>query len=251
MSSQKKNINGLITVRSSSSRLPGKCFLPFGEESVLSHIIKRSIEYNIRPIICTSYDKSDDDIEELAIKMKVDFYRGPLKNKLKRWSDCAKKFNLKTFHTIDADDPFFDGNKIFRSMQLLDNGNYDGISPTKSSSAGAASVGFSLSSELVNKASLNTADDLDTEMMWYFLEKVPNIKMIELQEDDEDKDLKMRLTLDYIEDYHLLQFIQRELGNMASRQDINQLFLSNPDLHKLNWFRNIEWKESQLAKQIK
>tara|TARA_B100000780_G_scaffold261631_1_gene214205 strand:- start:33257 stop:34000 length:744 start_codon:yes stop_codon:yes gene_type:complete len=246
---QNNPINGLITVRKSSSRLPGKCFLPFGHESILSHIVKRAVKYNIRPIICTSYDESDNDIEKLAKNMNVDFYRGPLENKLKRWSECAKKYNLKNFHTIDADDPFFDGALVLKSMQLLDKGNYDVISPTKSSSAGAASVGYSLSSEIVHKASNKTSDELDTEMMWYFLERVQDIKMIEL-EDEEDKNLKMRLTLDYIEDYHLLQFIQRELGSMASRKDINQLFLSNPDLHKLNWFRNIEWKESQLAKKI-
>ena len=58
-----KNTNpiGFITVRASSSRLPEKCFLPFGiNESVLSHVIKRSIFYKIEPIVCTSNHKSDD-----------------------------------------------------------------------------------------------------------------------------------------------------------------------------------------------
>lgn len=244
-----REFSGLITVRSASSRLPEKCFLPFGNETVLSHVVKRSLNFGIRPIICTSYDKSDDRIEDFAKKMKVDFYRGPVENKLKRWSECAREFDLKEFHTIDADDPFFDGDQMLKSMQLLDKGHYDVISPTKSSSAGAASVGYSLSSEIIHKACANTPDHLDTEMMWYFLEKIPNIKIMELEDEGNNK-LKMRLTLDYIEDYHLLLFIERELGNMASREEINKLFISNPDIYKINWFRNEEWKKAQLDKKI-
>ena len=80
-----KNLNpiGFITVRSSSSRLPNKCFLPFGDnETVLSHVIKRSIFYNIEPIVCTSIHKSDDSIELLANDLGVKVFRGSLNNKL-------------------------------------------------------------------------------------------------------------------------------------------------------------------------
>ena len=113
-------IPGFITVRSSSSRLPLKCFLPFGKDSnVLEHIIRRAKHYNIDPIICTSTDPSDDLIEKLAIKEKVKFFRGSLNNKLQRWADCAKHFNLDAFHSVDADDPFFDGNEMRRSYEML------------------------------------------------------------------------------------------------------------------------------------
>ncbi len=57
-----------------------------------------------------------------------------------------------------------------------------------------------------------------------------------------------RLTLDYEEDYWLLESVRRMSGNLATRQEINKLFLSNPDLYKINWFRNQEWRENQLIK---
>ena len=41
--------NAIITVRSESSRLPRKCFLPFGKMSVIEHIIKRTKHYNLEP----------------------------------------------------------------------------------------------------------------------------------------------------------------------------------------------------------
>ena len=84
-------------------------------------------------------------------------------------------------------------------------------------------------------------------MMWYFLERVKGIRMHEMK-DTTTINQSLRLTLDFEEDYWLLSFIQRLLGTYASREDINNLFSSNPDLAKINLFRNNEWKNAQLLK---
>ena len=81
-------ISAFITVRSLSTRLPEKCFLPFGKVSVLEHVIQRSIHYDLNPIVCTTIEASDDAIVDLAKKCNVEFYRGPVENKLLRWSQC-------------------------------------------------------------------------------------------------------------------------------------------------------------------
>ena len=240
---------GFITVRTSSTRLPNKCLLPLGDETVISHVVKRAVSYGIEPIVCTSTDKSDDILEEISKELGVKCFRGSLVNKLKRWLDCAEHFNVNLFHTIDADDPFFDGSEMIESLNLLKSGNCDVVCPTKSSSAGAASVGYSLTREVIKKALINLEDDTDTEMMWFYLEKLDGVRMAILAE----RRLQMsgiRLTLDYEEDYWLLASIARILGNSASRDAVNQLFLNNPDLAKVNFFRNEEWKEAQLSKNI-
>ena len=244
-----KSIPGLITVRTSSSRLPNKCLLPFGDGNVLEHIIRRTKHYEIDPIVCTSTDESDNVIEEIAKKEGVKFFRGELRNKLKRWSDCASFFDLKAFHTVDADDPFFDGEEIKRSMELLQSGSYDMVSPTPFSSSGGASVGYSLTADIVRRTSDEIPVDTDTEMMWYYVEKMPNLRMQVLGE-KESLSFKARLTLDYEEDYWMLESVRRILGNLTSRQSINTLFIENPDFHKINWFRNEEWKDGQLSKRI-
>ena len=111
-------IPAFITVRSSSSRLPEKCFLPFGEGSVLEHIIKRVRHYDLDPIICTTTEVTDDAIIELAKECNVKFFRGPVANKLLRWSQCCEHFDLESFHSVDADDPFFCGDEVKRSHNL-------------------------------------------------------------------------------------------------------------------------------------
>ena len=118
------SIFGLITVRTTSTRLPKKCLLPFGESTVLHHIIRRAVWYGLEPIVCTSTDPGDNVIEQIATEEKAKCFRGALQNKLKRWADCANLFGLDSFHTIDADDPFFDGEFSHKSFKVL-NKPYD------------------------------------------------------------------------------------------------------------------------------
>ncbi|MBF0205432.1 MAG: hypothetical protein HQK53_00950, partial [Oligoflexia bacterium] len=124
-------IFGFITVRSTSTRLPGKCFLPFGEVNVLTHVIRRTRHFNIKPIVCTSVDPADDKIAQIAKNESVQIYRGPLNNKLRRWANCALQFNIKSFHTIDADDPFFDGEEIKKSIYILNTESLDMVYPSE------------------------------------------------------------------------------------------------------------------------
>ena len=249
MNNDENSIVGFITVRTTSTRLPKKCLLPFGESTVLNHIIRRAISYNIEPIVCTSTSKEDDVIEEIANKEGVRCYRGSLDNKLQRWLYCAMHFNIDIFHTIDADDPFFDGDEMKSSMKILQEDGLDMVSPTESSSAGGASVGYSLTTDVVKRACNGLDKDTDTEMMWYYIAEVSNLRIKVLPETRVDIS-NMRLTLDYKEDYWLLESVRRILGNLTNRDKVNQLFVSNPEMYKINWFRNEEWKAGQQAKKI-
>jgi len=236
--------SGLITVRTSSSRLPKKCLLPFGENNVLTHIINRTKFYNIEPIICTSIDESDDVIESIAKTENVKYFRGDLINKLKRWSDCVNHFKIEQFHTIDADDPFFDGIEMEQSMNLLKQEKADVITTTKTSASGAASVGYSFSSKFINQASSLFPGNIDTEMVWNFLDKVEGVKKITLPE-TKNQNLKMRLTLDYEEDYWLLSSLNRILGRNITRDKVEDFFKKNPEFYLINWFRGDDYLENQ------
>ncbi len=242
-------IPGFVTVRTTSTRLPAKCLLPFGNGNVLEHVIRRARAFGIDPIICTSVDTSDDVIQEIAIKENAKIFRGSLRNKLRRWLDCAEYFKLRAFHTVDADDPFFDGEEMQLSMSMLSKKRVDMVSPPLVSSRGGGSVGYSLPTDIVQRAIVNLPDNVDTEMIWFYLEKIPGLRSFVLPNNPLTP-LNLRLTLDYEEDYWLLESVRRMVGGFASRREIDYLFISNPDLHKINWFRNREWKATQLTKNI-
>ena len=244
-----QTIIGFISVRTSSSRLPKKCLLPFGTETVISHIINRALSYGITPILCTSTSGNDDVLVSIAKELKIKYFRGSLENKLKRWLDCAREHDIKKFHTIDADDPFFDGDEMIDSMKMLANKDLDVVCPTESSASGGASVGYSITTSIIEKALQNIPDDADTEMMWYFVEKVNGVKMYNMP-DRYSNSAKVRLTLDYEEDYWMLASLVNILGNKVTRNEINMFLLNNPDFTKINFFRNEEWNNAQLSKKI-
>jgi spore coat polysaccharide biosynthesis protein SpsF len=235
-----------ISVRSASTRLPEKCFLPFGSISVLEHVIKRSLYYGLDPIVCTTREASDDAVVELAKKCNVKFFRGPDANKLLRWSNCCEHFKIDSFHSVDADDPFFCGDEVKRSYKLLKKG-FDMVAPSPSSANGGASVGYSLTGDIIKLASFGLDKDLDTEMMWSYVEQVPNIKKTTLT-DPQKNVIKERMTLDYYEDYIFLESIRLLIGNMGSRKALFDLLSNNPDLSRINAFRSKEWSENQKNK---
>lgn len=239
-------IPAFITVRSSSTRLPEKCFLPFGKGPILEHIIRRVKHYDLDPIVCTTTENSDDAIVDLAKKCNVKFYRGPIANKLLRWSQCCEHFSLDSFHSVDADDPFFCGDEVKRSYELLQTG-FDMVAPSPSSSGGGATVGYSLTADIVKQASLGTSDDLDTEMMWSYVEKISDVKKTVLS-DPHDNIIRDRMTLDHHEDYILLESIRLLIGGMCSRRELYNLLRNNPDLPKINSFRSKEWLQNQKRK---
>ncbi len=236
-------IYGFITVRIASSRLREKCLLKFGEGDVLEHVIRRAKFFGFEPLICTTLLEEDDIIEQIGNREGCLIYRGSVKDKLQRWLGACEKFDIKSFHTIDADDPFFDGELGQRSFQLLQQG-YDIVYPSSNTYIG--SVGFSITSDIIRKACSIKGSD-DTEMMWYFIEKVPHLRRIELPVSDA-RTATIRLTLDYEEDYWMLLTVLQILGPQATRTEIEDLFTRNPDLHRINWFRNEEWKRLQEEK---
>ena len=115
------------------------------------------------------------------------------------------------------------------------------------SSSGGASVGYSLTKDIIGRALAGLDNDADTEMMWFYLEKVKGIKK-KILPDERNNNITVRLTLDYEEDYWLLSSIVRILGNNAGREDVEGLFVKNPDLCKINLFRSAAWKAAQLSK---
>ncbi len=241
-----------ITVRLSSSRLKKKCFLKLEEKTILDHIILRLKKFRLIPIICTTDLKIDKGFKKFANKHKIKIYFGSNKNKIKRWLDCAKNFKIKKFHTIDADDIFFDHNSIKKSMILLN--KFDIVEPSSNSRNGAATEGYSFKTvslnKIIDKMNLNS-NKLDTEMIDNIIKKSSKfLKIIKLKNARYITKKSFRLTLDYKEDFILLRKIYSKFGSYENRKNINSYLNKNLNLRNINFFRNIDWRNKQI-KQLK
>jgi spore coat polysaccharide biosynthesis protein SpsF (cytidylyltransferase family) len=207
-------------------------------------VVKRSLNANFIPIVCTSSENSDNEIEAYCKINKVKYYRGPLNNKLQRWFECATSFEVEYFHTIDVDDPFFDPFQVSESLGLLKSQQLDVVYPTEKSSSGGASVGYSIRTNYLKHVLQDSQYLTNAEMVDVIFDNFAGTKSKVLVSSASEID-SVRLTLDYEEDYWLLATILRICGEDCTRGEIIKLFMENPDLYKVNWFRNSDWANKQ------
>ena len=60
MNNDENSIVGFITVRTNSTRLPKKSLLSFGDSTVLNHIIRRVVSYNIDKSLINTKSSSNN-----------------------------------------------------------------------------------------------------------------------------------------------------------------------------------------------
>jgi len=111
-------------------------------------------------------------------------------------------------------------------------------------------VGYSLSRDIIEDACEGLADDTDTEMMWTYIDRLKKLNKASL-DDPIVAIITQRMTLDYHEDYILLESVRLMLKHQPSRTDIYKLFQDNPNLSDINSFRNEEWAVNQKNKMFK
>lgn len=207
-----------ITARTNSTRLPRKHFLKLGPVSVIEHIVRRCHHFGFKPYLCVPSGQQDAFAEHTSCD---DIFGGDAENITDRIMSCGLYHKLKKFHHLDGDDPFFNHLAITDNWHRAD--EYTELTPSPASMAGQASMGTTWN--------FNECKNLKGECLDFYNSPWPQ-----------------RLTLDYEEDYHLLCAVNRMVGGyMAPRWAVDELFVKNPDLHKINWFRTEEWKVRQLA----
>jgi spore coat polysaccharide biosynthesis protein SpsF (cytidylyltransferase family) len=206
----------LISARLENERLPGKLLLDLGDIPAIEHVVLRCKHFGFMPTICCPEDDTDDFLDFCIC----------LPYTCKTAEECvltaANDLDIKLFHHLDADDPFFDEWAVIDSFNAAA-GGISRVNPSYNSQAGSGRVGTSYNLTPQAKGVRNLTDRMDNHP-W-----------------------PQRLTLDYTEDYHLISAVNRMVGGyMAPRRVVDELFIRNPDLHKVNWFRNAEWKERQI-----
>ena len=209
----------LITARLGSSRLPRKLLLDLGRMPVIEHVVRRCEHFGFDPIICCNNADDVDVFREATSCLEVFGETASVETALMA---CAVNYNIKVFHQIDADDPFFCRDMVLESIQCLRLGKISRVLPSIHSQGGSGLVGTSYNLSAPNDAHNEILPD-PAHPVW-----------------------PQRLTLDYEEDYHLICAVNRMAGGyMAPRWAVDQLFDKNPDLHRINWHRNAQWKEKQ------
>ena len=209
----------LITARLTSERMPKKHLLQLGPQTVIEHVVRRCEHFGFKPYVCVPMGEHTVFNEVTSC---LDIFEGDPNNVEARVIDCALAYDLQVFHQLDGDDPWFDEYAVIDSWQSALTQNLSRVRPSYQSQSGSGRVGTSYNLGHNAKDERQLADRMEN-YPW-----------------------PQRVTLDYPEDYHLMLAIERMVGGyMAPRRAVDELFVKNPDLYKVNWFRTAEWKDRQ------
>jgi spore coat polysaccharide biosynthesis protein SpsF (cytidylyltransferase family) len=238
----------ILTVRTGSSRLPGKCLLPFSgteqpSQNVLEHMIARSRGICSRTVVCTTTDVTDDVVEAIAKDAGIECFRGSRLNKVHRWFTCLEVLGIGGAHMLDVDDPFFSADEVRSSLRLMSSLNQSVFASYKSSS-GNASVGCSLLAGDLHEVYLRTQHREELEMVESFFSEGGTKSLLRSPSSDPLPE-GTRLTLDYYEDYLALGLLKVLTSDTASREEIHRVVCVNPWILELNSGLSKRWKERQ------
>ncbi len=120
-------IGAFLVARLSSTRLPAKNIMKIIDRPMIDLMVERVQQTQLvdKVVITTSTDPSDDAMEELASKIGIGCYRGPLDNIMERIAGAAEAFDCDTIVELLGDNPLVHSDLINDVVELYLNGGYD------------------------------------------------------------------------------------------------------------------------------
>lgn len=244
----------LITVRTASTRLPRKALLKINGTPFIKILVEQIKKSDCvkKVIICTTREKSDDELVEYLRKNKINVFRGDNHDILKRLYSATKKYKLSKFIVIEGDTLFCDSSIISDTCKKLTESDYDFIS-WENLPFGVSPLGIKTSKlcKLVeNKKSTNTENGwgkIITDSGFFKIGQLhPKNKKLNRPE--------IRLSIDYKEDFKLAEKIYEKLSEKTSSLiDVIQLLDKNQELLKINKYaqkkyeKNLEKNRSKIT----
>jgi len=200
-------IGFLITARLKSSRLPLKIMKDLNGKPVIQRIVERAKEIHSIPdadiVICTTANPQDKPLIEIAEKTGVSYFLGDPDDVLKRLHDAALHHNLDYALGITADNPLFSVEYANKIVDVIKQQRPDFIK-IQGLPFGAAAWGMNVKA-LQTICIVKTI--VDTEIWGYLIDRPEMFGVVTLKADKHVQRPEYRLTLDYQEDYQLINYL--------------------------------------------
>lgn len=237
-----QKVGAIIVVRNSSKRLKSKALKKIlGKESIscLIERIKRCKHID-QIVLATTKEKEDDIFIKIANKYKIKIFRGDKLNVAKRFHDAAEKFKIDHIVRITGDDILRDNVMIDKAIKSHLEKSAQ-VTITTNMPYGTQTEIFSLNviKLIVRKA--NAPEN--TEYLEWFLQNSKNFNVSYVRSDYKF-DKKIRLTLDYKEDFELFKYIFEyfKSNKTFNLVDVLKLFKKLPKLKNINSLKKTKFK---------
>lgn len=171
----KKNII-LVAVRLNSNRLKNKALLNLYDSPLILKLTNRIKKSKLSSDIiwCTSTNKSDDKLEEVALANNINIYRGSELDVMSRFIGVSEKFNADNIVRVTGDNPLTDPEII---DFLIDKHINNHLEYTYCSSIPIGTRSEVISTEMLKKCHRLLIDKNSSEYMTWMLNRPDHFKV--------------------------------------------------------------------------
>lgn len=223
----------LIATRPNSKRLPRKVFRKIAGYSAIEHILTRMIGADLPVVLCVPPDCDDYDylLDLYSDKINLSIFHGHAESPLHRMADFVKAYmpSVKWVIRITHDDVLIDQQTMLELLDACDADSEIGYGVTPEIVEGAGVEIFRR--ENLEQAALQHKEP--TEFVSYFVKNSPYSKEIKLSPRS-SVCRKYRLTMDYEEDWILLDTVLKKVGATAKLDEVVRVIDQNPHLLNIN-----------------
>ncbi len=228
------NIGFLITARLKSTRLPFKILKDLNGRTVIERVIDRGKEIKdiSEIVVCTSTNPQDRPLVDIAQENKIYYFNGDEEDVLKRLLDSATFFSIDAFISITADSPLFSIYHANLVCSKLRTNSYDFVK-IEGLPLGCAVYGVRVKAL---KVVCKIKPILETEIWGYLIDRPEIFSVKTLKVNGKLRRPELRLTLDYQEDYGLIEKIYSNIvfNRVLNLYDVINYLNKNPELAQIN-----------------
>ena len=229
----------IIQARLGSKRLPNKVMKTIRGRILFDVMIKRVKKSKIidKLIVATSKNEINKKIIRYCQKNKIDYFIGSEKDVMSRYVKAAKKYNIGTIIRLTADCPLIDPTDIDKLYKIYLN-NYDYVSNTCPNHLSYFPDGSDI--EIFELKTLEKINQEEKRKKFrehvtlnYYNKKIYKTYILK----DKKNNSNIRYTLDYKEDFKVLQNIFNFFENKiedVSRNEIVKYLNNNKNVYLIN-----------------
>ena len=239
----------IVQARTESTRLFQKTLLPVLGKPILFRMLERVMLSNLvgQVVVATTTNKNDDIIYDHCLNEGYECFRGDPLDLLDRHYQCALTHNADVVLKIPSDCPLIDPSIIDKVIKKFLDGNYDYCSNLY-----PATYPDGMDVEVFSFETLKTAwkyakKFFEREHTTPYIWERGEIFKLGNHEWEKGLDYSMthRLTIDYYEDFLLINNIFKKLhkkNKIFTLEDILSYLNENPDILKINSkFNGVNW----------
>jgi len=235
-----KKIIATIEARMTSTRLPGKVLMPLAGKPVLERLIERlrRSTYVDDVVVATTTNAPDDVIVALCKRLGCPYWRGSESDVLLRVLEAAQKHGADIIVETCGDSPLIDHQHVDRLLDMYFEEKYDYVSNNLTPTF---PIGFDVkifsTDALAHVEKISQDPYVRDNVSPYFYQHPELYKLGQLPAPTHMRRRDIRLTLDYREDYKLINKVFEKLlprNPDFSAEDVIDLFNREPQLLEIN-----------------